>query len=134
MNWLQKFFYGRHGVDQFTLFLIFTALVLNCVAIFMPVYAASLVLQLLSWACLLYGLFRMLSRKHDKRVAENEAFRLAVKPVTAFASTLRLRWRDRKVCRYYRCPQCHATLRVPRGKGKIEITCPACKHSFIKKT
>ena len=36
--------------------------------------------------------------------------------------------------RYYTCPRCRQTVRVPRGKGKIAITCPRCKERFIKKT
>ena len=43
-------------------------------------------------------------------------------------------WLDRKTHRYFRCPQCRATVRVPKGKGQIRITCPHCKHQFIKKT
>ena len=36
--------------------------------------------------------------------------------------------------RYFNCPKCRQTVRVPRGKGKISITCPKCREKFIKKT
>ncbi len=34
----------------------------------------------------------------------------------------------------YKCPKCKKPLRVPRGKGKILITCQNCGHKFQKKT
>jgi len=43
------------------------------------------------------------------------------------------RIRDRSH-RYYSCPRCRQPVRVPRGKGKISITCPKCSEKFIKKT
>ena len=36
--------------------------------------------------------------------------------------------------RYFDCPKCHQMVRVPRGKGKISITCPRCREKFVKKT
>ena len=41
-----------------------------------------------------------------------------------------------KYCRkykYYRCPHCHARLRVPRGIGERTVTCSLCRHSFRQK-
>ena len=28
--------------------------------------------------------------------------------------------------KYFTCPNCKTVCRVPRGKGKIVITCPKC--------
>ena len=36
--------------------------------------------------------------------------------------------------RYFDCPKCRQLVRVPRGKGKIAITCPRCREKFVKKT
>lgn len=33
-----------------------------------------------------------------------------------------------------KCTNCDAKLRVPKNKGKIKITCPKCKTSFVKNT
>lgn len=33
-----------------------------------------------------------------------------------------------------RCDHCPAKLRVPRGKGKIRVTCPRCKNTKTIKT
>ena len=32
------------------------------------------------------------------------------------------------------CPSCKTRLRVPKGKGKLKISCPKCSHSFLINT
>lgn len=125
--------YGRHGVDQLSLALMGAAIVLAIVQVFVhgPAYV---VLSVLWFACFFLAAFRMFSRNNEKRWAENQKFVTAVKPLTIWFSGLRSRWRDRKSCRYFHCPNCKATLRVPRGRGKIQIKCPVCKTEFVKKT
>ena len=41
-------------------------------------------------------------------------------------------WDNRRLYHYYRCPQCRQKLRVPRGRGRIQISCPRCGTQFIK--
>ncbi|MBO2527292.1 MAG: hypothetical protein CW335_03815, partial [Clostridiales bacterium] len=69
-----------------------------------------------------FSLFRTFSRNIYTRQKENRRFR-----------QLWTRLRDRKN-RYYRCPKCRQTVRVPKGRGKISIRCPKCGEKFIKKT
>ena len=77
----------------------------------------SMVAVLLGWA-----LFRTLSRNTYKRYQENRKF------LQIFD-----RLKDRQH-RYFDCPKCRQTVRVPRGKGKIAISCPKCGEKFIRKT
>lgn len=132
MNWLMKFMYGRHGSDQLSLALFILSLILYGIGNF-QMGAAQVVLCLLSVALLAYSLFRMLSRNHDKRWAENQKFLSLMQPVTQWLSRARSRWSDRKAYHYFHCPKCGASLRVPRGRGKICITCPVCKKEFVRK-
>lgn len=44
------------------------------------------------------------------------------------------RMHQKKTHRFYRCPECNKEMRVPKGRGKITITCPACGTKFVKKS
>lgn len=127
----RRFMYGRYGSDEFNMLLLVTAVVvslLNSVLTFFlhngATYALviSRILYLLTLLLLGFSLFRTLSRNIYARQKENRRFR-----------QLWMRLRDHKN-RYYRCPKCKQTVRVPRGKGKISIRCPKCGERFTKKT
>lgn len=82
---------------------------------------------------LLYAYFRMLSRNVHKRYAENIAFMQKTAGVRAKFGQLQQRFALRKTYRYFSCPHCRQQVRVPKGRGKISITCPKCGTQFIKK-
>ena len=128
-NALQRFMYGRYGNDQFNLFLIGTYLVLYLLFVltgFAPLYWLSLVL-------IAYSLFRLLSRNPARRRSENARFLSIVNPVLRWLRLRRTIHRD-KEHRYFKCPNCGQQLRVPRGKGKITVTCRSCGASFQEKS
>ena len=128
-NALQRFMYGRYGNDQFNLFLIGTYLVLYLLFVltgFAPLYWLSLVL-------IAYSLFRLLSRNPARRRSENARFLSIVNPVLRWLRLRRTIHRD-KEHRYFKCPNCGQQLRVPRGKGKITVTCRGCCASFQEKS
>lgn len=124
---------GRYGGDAFSNFLSLAALVVVVLGLFVPGLFGML-LGWLGWAALIYSYYRIFSRNIPKRAAENRWFlaqRYAVQQRFAGART---RFAQRKVYRYFRCPRCRQQLRVPRGRGRISITCPKCGTSFIKKS
>lgn len=128
-NTLQRFMYGRYGNDQLNLFLIGAYLTLFLLAAITNTGLFSLLGEIL----LFLALFRMLSRNLAKRSEENRAF---MKKATPVLQWLRLRkniLKD-KEHRYFRCPNCSQQLRVPRGKGKITVTCRSCGASFQEKS
>ena len=128
-NAIQRFMYGRYGSDQLNLFLIVLYLALYLVYAFTRVTP----LYWVSFALLIWSLFRMLSRNIAGRRAENARFMRAADP---FLSWLRLRrtiHRDKEHV-YFKCPSCGQQLRVPRGKGKITVTCRGCGASFQEKS
>ena len=117
-GWLRRAFGGCYGVDQLSVAILIVDLVLCTVGIFTRVSWISL----LSYIPMGIVLFRMLSRNKYQRNRENRRFLQILDRI-----------KDRRN-RYFRCPKCRQMVRVPRGKGKVAITCPRCGERFIKKT
>jgi len=130
---LQKFMLGRYGSDPFGRFLSVLSLILVVVAILVKGLAGT-ILWILGLGLLLYCYFRMLSKNVSKRYGENARYLSYRNQLTGYFRFRRERFRQRKEYRFYDCPQCGVTTRVPRGKGKIRITCPKCGNSFIRKS
>ena len=122
--------YGRYGTDTLNN----TMLVLCIVLMILSRLFRQGWLNILSIAVLVICYLRLFSRNINARYQENQKFLTAVQPVRKWFGGVKQRFRDRKTHRYYVCPNCGMTLRVPRGKGKINITCPKCRAQFIKKT
>ena len=128
-NALQRFMYGRYGNDTLNNFLLVLFLVLYVLYAITSFY----LFNLLSTVVLVWEVFRMLSRNHAKRRAENAKFNELAAPVIKW-------WRLRRTIRrdkdhvYFKCPSCAQQLRVPRGKGKITVTCRSCGASFQEKS
>ena len=127
----RRFMYGRYGSDELNIALLISAVAVSLTNSFLSLFfrysvlyvrIVSPILYLLTLALLGFSVFRTLSRNVYARQKENRWFRLHWQ-----------RLRDRKN-RYYRCPKCRQTVRVPKGKGKISIHCPKCGETFIKKT
>lgn len=126
----QQFMSGRYGADQLSRFLMVITLVLLVVSMFGPLHF----LYIIALALMIYTYFRMFSRNVAKRSAENQKYlnwkyRLVVKK-----DQQKKRWAQRKTHHFYKCPNCKQTVRVPRGKGRICITCPKCRTEFVKKS
>lgn len=134
-NFLSRLMYGRYGTDQFNLFLlgVWVALyVLSIVLNLLRLVLAAQLASLLAYGVVLWTLFRMLSRNYDRRRRENEAYLEKVGPISHRLRQFRAQRRD-KEHRYFRCPSCGAVLRVPKMKGKVNITCRTCGTVFQKK-
>ncbi len=128
-NALQRFMYGRYGNDQLNTFL----LLLYAALFLVQVLIRSVVFYYLSLAAVFLALFRMLSRNMDRRRWENAKFMELIGPVVRWLRLRRTIRRDKEHC-YFKCPSCGQQLRVPRGKGKITVTCRTCGASFQEKT
>lgn len=124
--------YGRYGSDTLNMVLLIGGFALMLITNLLTEIAyyneltgllyTSLVLQLVAYGLLIWALVRAFSRNISARQRENMR-------LTQFWRALT----DRKN-RYYRCPQCRQTVRVPRGRGKICIKCPKCGEKFIRKS
>ena len=130
---IAQFMVGRNGNDQFNMFLLGAAVVALLLGMIISGTVGS-VLNIIALLLLVYSYFRMLSRNVYKRREENAKYIQARYKVSAKLRGLKERWVQRKDYKFFSCPECHATLRVPRGHNKIRIVCKKCGHSFIGKT
>ena len=134
MNALRRFMAGRYGGDPLNFFLLGLGIVVMLlVSILSRLSVPDVVLLILDgvyFAILILAVFRMLSRNIYRRQRENAVF---LNAWNAVRRVFRRRSDAKTHCRF-RCPQCRQSVRVPRGKGKISITCPKCGTKFIKKT
>ncbi len=131
-NKFLKFMIGRYGVDEFSKTMAFTAVFLSLLRLFLKGWA-SLILSILTLMIIVFVIYRTFSKNINKRVMENHKF---LGKTNRFRNLLRFyktRYNDRKTYRYIKCPNCKNYSRVPKGKGKIKITCRVCKKQFNKK-
>lgn len=105
----------------------------TCIHIFICFFRVN-ILYWLGLALLIYSYFRILSRNVSKRYEENQRYLNAKYRAVVKKNNLKKRWAQRSTYRFFKCPQCKQTVRVPKGRGKICITCPKCKTEFIKKS
>lgn len=127
----QVFMQGRYGSDELSIFLLAASLVSLLVARTGVIF--FVIFQLLAWVLLIFALFRTYSRNISKRYEERMKFLKLKNRFMAWYKIKREAWQNRKTHRYFRCKKCKASIRVPKGVGKIEVTCPKCKFKFIKK-
>ena len=126
----RQFMIGRYGTDGLNQFLSIASLVLLLIAIVSRI-------NLFTWlgvALLVFCYYRTFSRNISKRTEENYKFYTLKDRVDGKVRGLKEQWANRKIYHYYRCPQCRQKLRVPRGRGRIQISCPRCGTQFIKKS
>ena len=122
-----RFMAGRCGIDQLNRFLSILSLVLMIVAVVFNGTRFSRPIWLIAYA-------RMLSRNLYKRSAENTRYLRLRMSVSGKFEMIKVRWTQRKDYKFFTCPACRTTLRVPRHKGKINIVCKKCGNSFTGKT
>ena len=118
----RSFMQGRYGTDKLNTAILVTGLIACFLAVFIPLPLLNLVFMLVSYILMGWAIFRMLSRNTYKRYQENRKYLRFVERI-----------KDREH-RYFDCPRCRQPVRVPRGKGKISITCPKCREKFIRKS
>lgn len=132
MNWLKKFMYGRYGADQLSRALIVLSFILIIILGFLPSNLSILVV--IGYIPTVICIFRIFSKNMFKRKQENYKYLKWESSVTKWSKQKLNRAKDSKTHKYFTCPDCKQKLRVPRGQGKISVTCPKCKKSFKGKS
>ena len=118
----RNFMAGRYGTDKLNMVILSAGLVICLISPFVNSVKVQLLLTAVSYGLMIWALFRGFSSNTYKRYQENRKF-------LQFFERLK----DREH-RYYDCPKCRQVVRVPRGKGRIAITCPRCRERFVRKT
>ena len=134
-NKLQQFMQGRYGADALYRLLLVGAVMCSVLSVLTAENAAvGGLFSAASMALICWAIFRALSRNIEKRYLENLYF---LEWLGSVRRALRLRkekHRQRKDYKFFVCPNCSTNLRVPKGKGKVNITCTKCGTRFQGKT
>ena len=131
---MARFMAGRNGNDSFNLFLLVAGIAFLILGSLFKGRSIGALFSLLALAAIAFSYFRMLSRNIYKRREENEKYLSLRYRLLAKFRVLKERWVQRKEYKFFTCPSCHTTLRVPRGRGKIQIVCRKCGTTFIGKS
>ena len=122
LGFFRRFMMGRYGTDKLNIATLTAGVVVCFLGMFAPSALLGLIFTALSYGLMFLAIYRCFSRNTYQRYRENSRYLRFLE-----------RLKDRQH-RYFTCPRCRQPVRVPRGKGKIAITCPKCKEKFIKKT
>ena len=133
------FMYGRNGMDQLSQFMLYLSLFLMIVSVillsaFRRSSIASTILDYAAIVILIFSYFRAFSHKVEKRRKENLKYLNAIHPISNWFRLRRQRFQMRENYKLFLCPKCKTTLRVPKGKGRINLTCPRCHTKFEGKS
>ena len=118
-----KFMQGRYGVDNLSRFTMGVALVLIILAMFANIFSRTVgsTLDILGVAAIVYAYIRIFSRNIQHEDLDYREFMADL-------------MKQRKTHHIYSCPGCGQKIRIPKGKGKIEIECPKCHTKFVKRS
>lgn len=121
---------GRYGADQMGQMLSAVSMVFLIISLF----SRNQGWFLLALIGIVYNYFRMFSKNISKRYAENQKYLTMTAGIRRKIASWKSQLAQRKIYHIYRCPGCKQKIRVPRGRGKIEIRCPKCNTRFVKKS
>lgn len=127
---MQRFMYGRNGVDQLTILILIASLLV----LFLSGLLNVAWLKLPYYAGVILAFYRTLSRSLVKRRKENYVLVQGMSKVNSWFRVQKRIFQERKTHKHFKCPACKQRLRVPKGRGKITITCSKCGEKFSRKS
>lgn len=127
---MMQFMQGRYGADQMGQMLSAVSMVFLIISLF----SRNQAWFLLAVIGIVYNYVRMFSKNISKRYAENQKYLNMTAGIRRKLASWKSQLAQRKIYHIYRCPGCKQKIRVPRGRGKIEIRCPKCNTRFVKKS
>lgn len=124
-----RFMQGRYGIDQLNSFLMIVCIICFIVNMFI----GSIVLTFIAYGTWLFVIFRMFSKNIYARNRENDKYLNFFSPLSRWLK-LKLMSKQDPSNKYFSCPKCKQMVRVPKGHGTVEVTCPNCQNKFEKRT
>lgn len=125
-NNMRNFMYGRYGIDGLGKMILIVGLAVLIASGFVRVQPARIIMDVVAWTLIIWEYFRMFSTKREKRVRENYryyAFLNSIKGIFGAGPDGNYK--------FFKCPGCKKTVKVPKHHGKIEITCRNCGTKFM---
>ncbi len=120
---------GRYGPDKLSLHIC----ALSCIFMVVGTFFLRIAFAVVATVLMIIAVARICSKNLERRAAELNSYERLLSRLKGRASLEKRKWKDRKTHRYFKC-KCGKILRVPKGRGRIEITCPECHAKYIKKT
>lgn len=127
---IRRFMMGRYGGDQLNRFLLGVAIAVLLISAFFR----NGIFEILAFIILAFSYYRMLSKNINQRYMENQKYLTLKNRFLSYFQRFRYNSAQKKTHHIYICPTCKQKIRVPKGKGKICITCPKCHAEFIRKS
>lgn len=125
-----QFMQGRYGVDQLASFL--NALLL--ILIIGNLFLGSRILELAVILLFIFSYARIFSRNHSRCYKQNQWFLDKTSGIRRIFAKEKAYQTIRKDYHIYTCSQCKQKIKIPKGKGKIIVTCPKCGNEFKKRS
>lgn len=132
MEWFKRFMYGRYGADTLARELLVLSFILLIISSLLPKSLWFFVV--IAYVPVLICIFRIFSKNRYKRQMENYKYLKIRNKALGHLKLRSKRVKDLRTHKYFTCSNCKQSLRVPRGQGKIFITCPKCKNTFKAKS
>lgn len=127
---LIRFMQGRYGVDALSKCVVWIGFAMLILSMFLR----NNIVDIIGWICIIIAYFRMLSKNISKRAAENQVYLNKTYKLRCKLASMKNRFAQGKDYHIYSCPSCKQKIRIPRGKGKIEVRCPKCGTTFVKRS
>lgn len=132
----QKFMVGRYGIDQLwralLIFYLIAIVITNIVYRYSKIAYYSL--SVICAAIIVFAVFRVFSKNIEARRRENQDWLKITGGIRQKILFQKERSKQRKTHKFVKCKKCKKTLRLPKNKGKLNVTCPHCKNQFIVNT
>ena len=100
---------GRYGPDQLNIALLILSVIIGLLGTILDLGVITIIADVV----LFYALFRLLSKNIPARRRENDKFIKIWWPVKTKLKNKIAQFKARKNYRFFKCPECKKTLRVP---------------------